>query len=145
MIMKRILTFVLTVAASVAILNADDRPVTVDRLPAAARTFITENYPDDKISYATVDDDFIRPDYRVVLANGVKIQFDNSGALEKIESLNGVPEALIPVQVKDYLSAYYPDVKVVEYEVGRRTYDVKLSNRLELKFNSRFALVEIDD
>ena len=115
MIMKRILTFVLTVAASVAILNADDRPVTVDRLPAAARAFITENYPDDKISYATVDDDFILPDYRVVLANGVKIQFDNSGALEKIESLNGVPEVLVPVQIKDYLSAYYPDVKVVEY------------------------------
>lgn len=145
MIMKRILTFVLTIAASVAILHAGDKPVSVDRLPVAARAFITENYPDDKISYATVDDDFIRPDYKVVLANGVKIEFDNSGALEKIESLDGVPESLVPVQVKEYISAYYPDAKVVDYEIGRRTYDVKLSNRLELKFNSRFALVEIDD
>ena len=75
----------------------------------------------------------------------MKIEFDNSGALEKIESLDGVPESLVPVQVKEYISVYYPDAKVVDYEIGRRTYDVKLSNRLELKFNSRFALVEIDD
>ena len=39
----------------------------------------------------------------------------------------------------------YPDAEILEYEVGRRSYEVKLSNRMELKFNSSFKIVELDD
>ena len=43
------------------------------------------------------------------------------------------------------VKATYPDAVITEYEIGRRHYEIKLSNRLELKFNRNFALVEIDD
>lgn len=143
--MKRILTIIAVALTSVHMSKADDRPVTFSQLPAAAQTFINTNYSGEKISYATVDDDFIRPDYNVMLANGVKIQFENSGALEKIESRAGIPEELIPVQIRDYVKLHYPDVIFVEYEIGKRTYEVKLSNRLEIKFNRNFNVIEIDD
>lgn len=143
--MKRIFTIIAVALTSVQMSKADDRPVTFSQLPAAAQTFINTNYSGEKISYATVDDDFIRPDYNVMLANGVKIQFENSGALEKIESRAGIPEELIPVQIRDYVKLHYPDVIFVEYEIGKRTYEVKLSNRLEIKFNRNFNVIEIDD
>ena len=112
----------------------------------AAQTFIKTHFPADKLSYATKDDDIIRPDYNVVLVSGVRITFDNSGALEKIETGNNpMPEALVPVQIRDYVKTYYPDARITEYEIERRHYDVKLSNRLELKFNRNFTLVGIDD
>jgi hypothetical protein len=116
-----------------------------NQLPAPAQTFINANYPGEKISYATKDDDFILPDYNVMLANGVKIQFENSGALEKIESRAGVPEELVPFQIRDYVKIHYPEAIFIEYEIGRRSYEVKLSNRLELKFNNNFQLIEVDD
>ena len=94
--MKKIFALTAIVLASLQIVNADDKPVTFNQLPAPAQTFINANYPGEKISYATKDDDFILPDYNVMLANGVKIQFENSGALEKIESRAGVPEELVP-------------------------------------------------
>ena len=132
--------------ASMTIVNADDRPVTFNQLPSAAQTFINKNYPDDKVSFATVDDDFIRPDYHVALVSGVMLQFENDGTLEKVESRNGnIPEGIIPVQILQAVNSYYPDATILGYEVGRRSYEVKLSNRLELKFNSRFELVELDD
>lgn len=143
--MKRIFTIIAVALTSVQMSKADDRPVTFSQLPAAAQIFINTNYSGEKISYATVDDDFIRPDYNVMLANGVKIQFENSGALEKIESRAGIPEELIPVQIRDYVKLHYPDVIFVEYEIGKRTYEVKLSNRLEIKFNRNFNVIEIDD
>ena len=143
--MKRIFTIIAVALTSVQFSKADDRPVTFSQLPAAAQTFINTNYSGEKISYATVDDDFIRPDYNVMLANGVKIQFAKSGALEKIESRAGIPEELIPVQIRDYVKLHYPDVIFVEYEIGKRTYEVKLSNRLEIKFNRNFNVIEIDD
>ena len=143
--MKRMFVFiaVLTVFAITSI--ADDRPATFAQLPQSAQVFINTNYPDEKISYATKDDDFILPDYNVMLANGVKIQFEHSGALEKIESRVGIPVDLIPFQIRDYVKMHYPDAIFVEYEIGKRSYEVKLSNRLELKFNSNFNVIEIDD
>lgn len=143
--MKKIFAITAVILAALQISKADDRPVTFAQLPATAQAFINTNYPSEKISYATVDDDLIRPDYNVMLANGVKLQFENSGALEKIEARSGVPEGLIPVQIRDYVRVHYPDAVFVEYEIGRKTYEIKLSNRLELKFNRNFNLIEIDD
>lgn len=143
--MKKIFAILALSMAVLTVAKAGDRPVTFNQLPAPAQTFINTNYPDDKISFATVDDDLIRPDYSVVLVSGVRIQFNNDGSLEKIESKAGVPEGLIPVQIRDYVKLHYPDAVFYEYEIGRRIYEVKLSNRLELKFNRNFYLVEIDD
>ena len=143
--MKKIFAVAAIVLASLQIVKADDRPVTFSQLPVPAQTFINTNYPDEKISYATKDDDFILPDYNVMLANGVKIQFEHSGALEKIEARAGIPVELIPFQIRDYVKMHYPDAIFVEYEIGKRSYEVKLSNRLELKFNRNFNVIEIDD
>lgn len=142
--MKKFILTIMAVTLSLAC-TADDRPVTIEQLPAAARSFIEANYPDATISYAYVDDDLLRPDYTVRLSNGVEIEFEHSGALEKISSRAGIPEGIIPVQITEYVNTHYPDALIIEYEVGRKEYEVKLTNGLELKFNSGFRLVEIDD
>lgn len=144
--MKRIIIMMALVMAAMTVVRADDRPVTYNQLPKAAQDFITAYYPNEKVSFATKDDDIVRPDYTVVLANGVKIEFRNDGSLNKIETRNGeVPAEIVPVQIIESVKAHYPDAVIREYEVGRKTYEVKLSNRMELKFNRAFHVIEIDD
>lgn len=146
MTMKRIIALFAISLALLSTARADDKPVTFDQLPVPAQSFIAEHYPADKISYAVIDDDLIRPDYTVVLVSGVKIEFDNDGSLEKISSKqNGIPAGIIPVQIREYVRHHYPDAAYVEYEIGRRSYEVTLSNRMELKFSKNFALVGIGD
>lgn len=142
--MKRLFLIIAAVAVSWAC-TADNRPVNLDQLPSAAKLFIEANYPGEKVSYAYADDDLVRPDYTVRLSNGVEIQFEHDGSLEKISARAGVPAGVVPVQITDYVKAYYPDAVIIEYEVGRKEYDVNLSNGLELKFNSKFHLKDIDD
>ena len=146
--MKKLFTMFFAVAI-VALLacqaHADDRPVDFGSLPAASQAFVKSHYSDVKVLYVTKDDDIILPDYYVRLENGVNLQFTNGGALEKIEAKAGVPEGIVPVQIVEYVKANYPIALVVEYEVGRKTYEVKLSNRLDIKFNSSFRVIEIDD
>jgi hypothetical protein len=146
MIMKRFFILLACVLGTITIVKADDRPVTFERLPIAAQNFIKTYYAGEKLSYATVDDDIIRPDYHAVLINGVKLQFNNDGSLEKIEVREGnIPAGIIPVQLEEAVKMRYPDAVIREYEVGRKTYEVKLSNRLELKFTKNMSLIEIDD
>ena len=126
--------------------SADDRPVDFGKLPDAAKDFVTTYYAQDKVISVTRDDDFVRPDYTVILSDGVRIDFEHSGALEKIKVREGaVPDAVVPVQILDYVKRNYPGTFVKEYEIGRVDYEVKLSNRLELKFNANFSLVDVDD
>lgn len=144
--MKRIVSLLFVLSAFAMIAGADNKPVTFEQLPDAAKTFITSNFKAVKILFASMDDDLIRPDYEVRLADGTEIDFDNDGRLEKIEMKSGaVPSGIVPVQVKDYVKANYQDVLIREYEVGLRHYEVKLSNGLELKFNKSFQLIGIDD
>ena len=94
----------------------------------------------------TKDDDFVAPDYEVVLDNGSVLQFSSSGVLEKIEAFKeGVPVSLIPKKIQEYVSNNYQGVFYREYEIDRGKYEVKLSNGLELTFNNAFTVIEIDD
>ncbi len=144
--MKRLIISLSLVLAALAIVKADDRPVTFNQLPQSAQTFINTNYPGEKVAFATVDDDIIRPDYHVALVNGVMLQFGHNGELEKIETRNGnIPDGIIPYQITDMVKQYYPDAEIIEYEVDKRSYEIKLSNRMEVKFNTKFQVIEIDD
>ena len=128
-----------------AIAKADDKPISADKLPEAARTFLKTNYPAENILYATREDGLVYPDYEVTLANGVHVEFYSDGALKSIESKDGVPADLIPIQIVEFVKVRYPDAYFIHYEVDRRHFEVKLSNRLELKFSRNYNLMEIDD
>ena len=144
--MKRILIALISLMAVVGISKADDRPIKFEKLPAAAQKFVKTNFADNTVVFVTKDDDLIAPDYEVVLDNGTVLQFSNAGSLEKIEAFRtGVPQNLVPEKINAYVSANYPDAVFKEYEVEKGKHEVKLSNGLELTFNSVFTLIEIDD
>lgn len=148
--MKKIVA-IITLASAVVFglgvtLSAEDKPVDYKKLPAPAKEFIKKYFPGDKVVNASKDDDLVRPEYEVYLSSGAKIDFEHSGALEKVKTVGApVPEALIPVKIKSYVDSHYAGVTVQEYEVGKADYEVKLSNGLELKFNTAFKLIDIDD
>lgn len=144
--MKRILVIVISLMAIVCISKADDKPVKFEKLPVAAQKFVKDNFADNRVVLVTKDDDIVAPEYEVILDNATVLQFSSKGALEKVKAYKtGVPQYLIPKKIQEYVSATYPEVFYREYEIEKGKYDVKLSNGLELTFNSAFTLIEIDD
>ena len=144
--MKHLLMMIAVATLCSVAARADDKPISFEKLPSAAKQFVNINFPDAKVLYVVQDDGLMRPDYAVMLDGGVKIDFSHGGALEKIESeKSGIPEGIVPVQVADYVKTHYPDAVILEYEVDRKGYEVKLSNYMELKFNRGFHLMKIDD
>lgn len=143
--MKKIALTMISLAAFAAALSADDRPMAFEKLPVAAKEYIQTNFPGEKTTMVTKDDDLIFADYTVMLSNGIKLEFEHSGALTQISSPNGIPAELVPVSIRNYVQTHYPDAGYLDFEIGKRTYEVKLTNRMELKFNNNFHIIEIDD
>ena len=135
----------ISLMAIACISKADDTPVKFEKLPSAAQKFVKDNFTDNTVVLVTKDDD-VAPDYEVMFDNGTVLQFSSAGTLEKIEAYKeGVPQYLIPKKIQEYVLATYPGVYYREYEIDRGKHEVKLSNGLELTFNSVFTLIEVDD
>jgi len=52
---------------------------------------------------------------------------------------------IIPAAIQKYVTTHYPDAKVLKIERDKKDYEVKLSNRTELKFDLKFNLIDIDN
>ena len=144
--MKKSIFFVLALVMSICLpltLMADnDQVITFDRLPATAQTMLKQNFSDKVPLVITADWD----DFKVMYTNGDKVEFDKKGNWRDIEcKTSQVPADLVPAQIVANVNATFPGAVVTEIDRDRRGYSVKLSNGLELEYNTRFQIVELDD
>ena len=146
--MKKIL-LTLVAIFSVGIFSAmadNDKVINKSQLPAPAQQFINEHFAGIDITYAKEEWDFLKHSYEVRLANGAKIEFTSKGVWDEVECRFGeVPAAIIPQAIREYVDKNYAGAKIIYIEKDRNDYEVKLSNRLELKFDKEYRLYDIDD
>lgn len=145
--MKHFIISLLILITAVNLVKADDdRPVTVNELPVQTQEFIKKYFPRNEISFAKMEKDFWDKKYEVVFVNGDKIEFNKKGEWEEINCIySAVPDTLIPAPIKTHLSRQYPQARVLKIEKDSKGYEVKLNNKLELKFNPAFQLIDIDN
>ena len=122
----------------------DDKPIQVTQMPQLAQQFI--KLSDSKVALAKMESDFLYKSYEVIFTNGNKVEFDKKGNWEEVDCKHSsVPVAIIPAAIQKYVTTHYPDAKVLKIERDKKDYEVKLSNRTELKFDLKFNLIDIDN
>ena len=123
----------------------NDKPISVNALPAKAQTLLNNHFNGQKVMLATIESGVVSRSYDVVLQNGTKLEFDKKGNLTEIDCKRGtVPAKLIPQAIKNYLKDNYPGQSVKKIEMNKNEYEVKLANGLDLTFNKHFRLIDID-
>ena len=144
--MKKIV-FLLVCLFSMTMVKADDgKPVEVDQLPEKARAFVTSHFKNLKVAMAKREEYFFYKSYNVVFTDGVKVEFDGSGDWTEVQCKQGeVPTQIVPKAIRDYMKTNYPDVKILEIERDSRGYEIKLSNGMEIKFDSKYRVIDIDN
>ena len=121
---------------------ADGRPIPVDQLPADAKAFVQNNFPDLKIVYAEKDGSL----YETRLSNGSEIEFDKKGAWTKVDcNFDAVPDAIVPSFISTNVKSTFPDAKINKIEISRRGYEVELSNDIDMSFSKDGQLLKMDD
>ena len=123
----------------------DERPIGFEQLPAASREFIKKHFPEAKVAFATVEGR-VWPSYDVIFTDGMKVEFDSSGVWKDIDcKYSYVPEAVMLPKIVEYCKQRFPDARVKEVERDRNGYDLKLDNRMEIKFDLRGNFRGYDD
>lgn len=123
----------------------DDKPINANQLPATAQQLIKRHFSSLSIALAKVDAGMFGRDYEVMFNNGMKIEFDKSGNWTEIDCRkSAVPSAIVPQKIASYVNKNYPGAKILRIERGKKEYEVKLSNGLEVNFNKSFQVTDID-
>ncbi|MBQ5731112.1 MAG: PepSY-like domain-containing protein [Bacteroidaceae bacterium] len=124
----------------------NDRVISKEKLPANTLQFISTHFAGLKISYVKEERDLFEKNYQVVFTDGTKLEFQRNGEWKEIDCrYSQVPAAIIPEAIKKYVSEHYPNEKFLQIDHDRNDYEVKLSNRLELTFDKKFNIIDIDD
>ena len=81
-----------------------------------------------------------------ILSNG-KVEFLKDGNWKEVDcKYSSVPEAVLPDAINQYVKTNYAGQKVLKIEKeDRGGYEIKLSGGLELGFDKRFQLIDIDN
>lgn len=145
---KRLSGLLLALSLTSVIACADNNKITKDAsvLPAASRQFLTEHFAETPIAHIQIEKDFIRVDnYDVILTDGTSVEFDRSGGWKEVNRHNNtIPGAIIPEAIRNYLRSNHPNARVVVIDKDGRDCEVKLDNGMELTFDLRGNLIEID-
>ena len=73
------------------------------------------------------------------------IEFDRKGEWTDIDcKYSAVPTGIIPAPIAKYVADNYPDNKIVQIERDTRSTEVKLDNRMEIKFDKQHRVIEMD-
>lgn len=140
-----LMTALVAIATS-AVCLADDRPIPVEQLPAAAKAFVKEHFPENPIVYAKIDIEMQKTEYEARLNDGSKVEFDEQGNWKEVDCHNkAVPTALVPKTVAEYVQAKFPDIAVTKIARKWYGYEVELLSDLELRFDKEGAFIGFDD
>ena len=115
-----------------------------------AKEFISTYFSNESVTYAKLDKELFENRYEVYLKNGVKITFFKNGEWKEVNAESAsvtfeMPEGLIPIQLRQYVEANYMGIRINSIEKEGRFTDVSLANGLDLRFDSNYRLVNIDD
>ena len=141
---KIVVLFVSMLVLATTASAGNDKPIEVSQLPQTAQQFIKKYFGDRKVAFAKEESDF-RKSYEIAFTTGDKIEFDRKGEWTDIDcKYSAVPAGIVPAQIVAYIAENYPDSQVVQIEKDSRSTEVKLDNRMEIKFDKQYRVIEMD-
>ncbi len=122
-----------------------ERVITVDQLPAKAQTFIQQHFPSEKVALAKMERELFGTSYDVIFTSGNSVEFDKNGEWTDVKcKFSEVPADAVPAQITKFVTEHHADAKILKLERDRYTYEVKLSNFWEIKFDKKFNVIDMD-
>jgi len=120
-------------------------------IPQPIRDYVSQNYPNNFITDWEIEDGY----QEVELNNGVELEFTLDGVFIRVDDNNDdddnevvLTENEIPVEIKTYVTTHFPNSSIIraikETDDNMISYELYLSENVELTFNDAFQIIEID-
>ena len=139
--------FLMTTMFGAAYADGREKPTSVDKLPQAAQEFLSAHFKDLTVAYAVEEQKYTGKEYEVVYTDRTEIEFRSDGQWESVgRKYSPVPASIVPQPIQTFVSgSNYPGQFIRQIDRNAYTWEVELSNGLEIKFDNQFNVIDIDD
>ncbi len=144
--MRVFLSVILLCLLSETVRAQKGQKVNLSDLPQKARSFIQQNFNQEKIRDILKEtEDLMDIEYKVWFPDKLKIKFDRKGDWKEVDgNRHPIPTRFIPERIMTYIRKSFPNNEVVKIEKDRKSYEVEISNGLELEFDTDGNFIKID-
>lgn len=131
-------------------LDRDEELIVGTDLPQKAQDFLKTHFTGVELVLVKKELDRAGDEYKVYLANGVKVEFTTTGEWKEIETKRNVaiPSTIIPSAMNTYIVNTYNKFHIESIEKEHNTYQVELVNgvqEIELVFDLEGNFLRIDN
>lgn len=131
-------------------LDRDEELIVGTDLPQKAQDFLKTHFTGVELVLVKKELDRAGDEYKVYLANGVKVEFTTTGDWKEIETKRNVaiPSTIIPSAMNTYIVKNYNKFHIESIEKEHNTYQVELVNgaqEIELVFDLEGNFLRIDN
>lgn len=126
--------------------NAQESVIPKEKLPQKAQKFISDNYSKSTVDYVVMDKEFLSVDYKVRFTDGSEIEFNSDGEWVEVDGKRSpISTGFIAKGILSYVKQNFPNAQIIKIEKSRLgKQEVKLSNGMELEFNSKGKFIRFD-
>lgn len=126
--------------------SATDVVIKKTELPATAQAFIKEFFNDKEVSFVLMDKGLISNEYKVKFVDNVEIEFDSNGVWEEVDgNKTAITTRFIEPAILNYVKEHFAGVQITKIDKSFNSFEIKLSNGLELEFSKKGKFIRIDD
>ena len=147
--MKKLFLSAIIAATTATATFADgrERPVALNELPQTAQTFLSAHFGGKTFAYAVAEQQYAGTEFEVVYTDRTSVDFRPDGEWESVSCKYGpVPDAIVPQQIKNYVAnGNFAGQQIREIERGLYGWEITLFQGLEVKFDTNFNVLDIDD
>ena len=139
--------FLMTTMFGAAYADGREKPTSVDKLPQAAQEFLSAHFKDLTVAYAVEEQKYTGKEYEVVYTDRTEVEFRSDGQWESVgRKYSPVPASIVPQPIQTFVSgSNYPGQFIRQIDRNAYTWEVELSNGLEIKFDNQFNVIDMDD
>lgn len=143
---KTFLMAIMAVLFGLSSCNTRDQLITFAQLPEAGQQLVQANFDVANIAYVKQDREWFDKEYEVRFNDGSELDMEGDGSFKHVDcKFHAVPEALVPEIVRQQVAAQFPQAFIVEWGKDDWGWKAELNNKLDLKFNSSFEFIGLDD
>lgn len=123
-----------------------EKRINLQDLPEQAQSFIKNNLNKAKAQQVWKEtENALEVAYKVTFQDRLKVKFDKLGNWKEVNgNRKPIPTEFIPDKILRYVRQSFPHNEVVKIEKEKRSYEVEISNGLELEFDKKGNFVKID-
>jgi hypothetical protein len=115
-----------------------------ENLPSEIKSYISTNFAEQLIIEAKINANDTIKAFEITLDNLTDLEFNNKYEITDIDGITKLPDSVISVKIRDYVTLNYPDKFITGWELDEGKQEVELNDSMDLEFDMNNNFLQID-